>query len=81
MTVICQSRLQASYRCSITTKYCITGTVIALQQSPAASTCSQIFFISCENKLHHYKRSRDLRCITPDIVQCHMCENTTLLAI
>ena len=39
------------------------------------------FFVSCENKLRHDKRSRDLRCITPGIVQCHACENATLLAI
>ena len=39
------------------------------------------FFASCENKLSHYKWSRDLRCITPGIVQCRLCENTTLLAI
>ena len=39
------------------------------------------FFGSCENKISHYKRSRDLRCITPGIVQCRLCENATLLAI
>ena len=42
----------------ITIKYCIT--LFACQQSPAASTCSLVFFISCENKLHHYKQSRDM---------------------
>ena len=52
-----------------------------MQQSPAASTRSLVFFGSCENKSRHYKRSRDLRCITPGIVQCHLCENATLLAI
>ena len=31
--------------------------------------------------MRHYKQSRDLRYITPDIVQCHVCENATLLAI
>ena len=59
----------------------ILCTVIAMQQSPAASICSLIFFRSCENELSHYKRSRDLRCITPGIVQCRLCENATLLAI
>ena len=77
--VICQSLLQASYQRSITIKYCIT--VIAMQRSPAASTRSLFFFGSCENKLRRYKRSRDLRCITPGIVQCRLCENATLLAI
>ena len=60
-------------------KYCIT--VIAMQRSPAASSCSLFFFVSCENILRHYKRSRDLGCITPDIVQCRLCENATLPAI
>ena len=55
--------------------------IIAMQRSPAASTRSLVFFVSCENKLSHYKRSRDLRCITPGIVQCRVCENATLLAI
>ena len=36
-----------------------------MQQSPAAFTCSLVFFVSYENKLRHYKQSRDLRCITP----------------
>ena len=27
-----------------------------------------IFFVNCENKLSHYKRSHNLRCITPGIV-------------
>ena len=49
--------------------------------SPAASTHSLIFFGSCENKLCHYKQSFDMRCITPGIVQCRLCENITLLAI
>ena len=40
-----------------------------------------IFLVSCENKLRHYKRSCDLRCITPGNVQCRLCENATLLAI
>ena len=42
-----------------------------------------IFFVSCENKLpvSHCKRSCELRCITPGIVQCRLCENATLLAI
>ena len=31
------------------------------------------FFGSCENKLRHYKRSRDLRCITPGIVRGFCC--------
>ena len=52
-----------------------------MQQSPAASICLLFFFVSCENKLSHDKRSRDLRCITPGIVQCRLCENATLLAI
>ena len=54
-----------------------------MQRSPAASICLRFFFVSCENKLpvSHYKRSRDLRCITPGIVQCRLCENATLLAI
>ena len=52
-----------------------------MQQSPAAFTHLLFFFVSCENKLRHYKQSRDLRCTTPGIVQCSMCENTTLLAI
>ena len=52
-----------------------------MQRSPAASTRSLVFFGSCENKLRHYKRSRDLRCITPGIEQCRVCENATLLAI
>ena len=38
-------------------------------------TFASFFFVSCENKLRHYKQSRDLRCITPDIVQCRVCEN------
>ena len=63
----------------ITTKYCIT--VIAMQRSPAVSVRSLVFFGSCENKLGHYKQSRDMRCITPGIVQCRLCENATLLAI
>ena len=71
--------LQASYQRSITIKYCIT--VIAMQRSPAVSTRSLVFFISCENKLRHHKRSRDLQCITPCIVQCRLCENAALLAI
>ena len=61
---------------SITIKYCIS--VIAMQQSPATSTRLLVFFVSCENKLRHYKRGRDLRCTTPGIVQCR---NATLLAI
>ena len=64
---------------SITIKYCIT--VIAMQRSPAVSTHSLVLFGSCGNKLHHYKRSRDMQCITPGIVQCRLCENATLLAI
>ena len=64
---------------SITIKYCVT--VIAMLRSPAVSICSLFFFVSCENKLSHYKRSRDLRCITPGIVQCRLSENATLLAI
>ena len=79
ITLICQSPLQASYQRSITIKYCVT--VIAMQRSPAASTCSLVFFVSCENKLRHYKRSRYMRCITPGIVQCRLRENATLLAI
>ena len=75
---IFQSLLQASYQRSITMKYCIT--VIAMQRSPAAST-HLLVFESCENKLPHYKQSCDLRCITPGIVQCRVCENATLLAI
>ena len=75
----CQSLLQASYQRSITIKYCIT--VIALQRSPAVSIRSLFFFVSCETKLSHYRRSRDLRCITPSIVQRRLCENATLLAI
>ena len=39
------------------------------------------FYVSCKNKLSHYKRSRNLRCITRGIVQCRLCENATLLAI
>ena len=31
--------------------------------------------------MRHYKQSRDLRYITPGIVQCRVCENETLLAI
>ena len=79
ITLICQSLLQASYQRSITIKYC--NPVIAMQRCPAASTRSLFFFVSCENKLRHYKRSRDLRCITPGTVQCRLCENATLLAI
>ena len=52
-----------------------------MQRSPAASTRSLFFFVSCENKLRQYKRSRELRCITPGIVQCRLCENATLQAI
>ena len=52
-----------------------------MQRSPAASTRLLVFFGSCENELRHYKLSRDLRYITPDIVQCRLCENATLLAI
>ena len=55
-----------------------------MQRSPAASTTPHVrwfFFGSCENRLRRYKRSRSLRCITLGIVQCHVCENTTLLAI
>ena len=52
-----------------------------MQRSPAASTRSLVFFGSCENKLCHYKRSRELRCITPGIVQCRVCENAALQAI
>ena len=32
-----------------------------------ATTTTLIFFVSCENELHQFKRSRDLRCITPGI--------------
>ena len=52
-----------------------------MPRSPAASICSLFFYVSRENKLRHYKRIRDLRCITPGIVQCRLCENATLLAI
>ena len=52
-----------------------------MQRSSAASIRSLFFFGSCENKLGHYKRSRDLRCITPGIVQCRLCKNAALLAI
>ena len=31
--------------------------------------------------MRHYKQSRDLRYITPGIVECRVCENETLLAI
>ena len=51
-----------------------------------ATICSSvhifgIFFVSCENKLSHYKQSHDLRCITPGIVQFRLCENATLISI
>ena len=78
ITLICQSLLQANYLRSVTIKYCIT--VNAMQRSSAAFTRLLVFFFSCENKLHHYKQSCDLRCITSGIVQCCECENSTLLA-
>ena len=60
-------------------KYCIA--VIAMQHLQQRPYDRNFFFVSCENKLRLYKRSRDLRCITPGIVQCRLCENATLLAI
>ena len=71
----------------------ITSTLSALNHNKILYYCNchatisssvhmfAIFFVSCENKLRHYKRSHDLRCITPGIVQCRLCENATMLAI
>ena len=52
-----------------------------MQRSPPPFTRLLVFFVGCENKLHRYKRSRDLRCITPGIVQYRVCKNATFLAI
>ena len=49
--------------------------------SSSVHTFASFFFGSCENKLRHYKRCRDLRCITSGIAQCRVCENATLRAI
>ena len=79
---VIQNEEQSYHWCK---NYCTIYIVIYMKDEcnylKSVLTCFISDFVSCENKLSHCKRSRDLQCITPGTMQCRLCENATLLAI